>query len=209
VKVIGFVGSPRKDGNTDVLVQQVLNGVSAAGAETRIFYLNELNIKGCQGCNACKVNDKCALQDDMTALYDEIAEADGLVLGSPVYLSYLSGQTKCFLDRWYALLAADYTSKLKQGKKIVLVYAQANPDGELYRQSFASLSEFLNCCGIEVLDTLVAAGVGEAGAVTNDDAFMKNARETGERLVKVIKMAHVFKKPDAVSGPSKGKRNRT
>ena len=54
MKIIGFVGSPRKNGNTDVLVQQVLRGASIAGAETKVFYLNELNIKGCQDCDYCK-----------------------------------------------------------------------------------------------------------------------------------------------------------
>lgn len=104
MKVIGIVGSPRKNGNTDILVQQVLRGASTAGAETKIFYLNEMNIKGCQDCNNCKDNDHCAQQVDMTLLYDEISETDGIVIGSPIYMSNVSSQTKAFMDRCYALI---------------------------------------------------------------------------------------------------------
>lgn len=117
MKVIGFVGSPRKNGNIDVLVQQVLQGASAAEAETKIFYLNELDFKGCQGCNFCKVNNRCGLQDDMTSLYDEIANAGAIVIGSPVYIGQVSGQTKLFLDRWYAFMNPDFSTRLEKGKK--------------------------------------------------------------------------------------------
>lgn len=209
MKVVGFVGSPRKDGNTDVLVQQVLQSASATGAETRIFYLNELSIQGCQGCDHCKVHDGCKLQDDMTPLYKEIIDSDGIVLGSPVYLSQVSGQTKIFLDRCYALLNADYSSKLPQVKKTLLVFCQANPDGERYSQTLAGLAAFLSSGGLEVQDTLIASGLREAGSATGDGALMQKAREMGEKLAKDLKMAQFFKKPDAVSGPSKAKRNKT
>lgn len=206
MKFVGFVGSPRKAGNTDLLVQQVLHGASSGGAETKVFYLNELNIKGCQGCNDCKTGDKCSLQDDMTPLYDELAEADGIVIGSPIYMSYVSGQTKIFLDRCYALLNPDFSTRLKKGKKAVLVLPQANPDGERYNQAIAGLSDILGVAGLEIEDVIIAAKVAEAGAVAQEEAVMRKAKDAGERLAKVIKMACLVKKPDVVSGPSKFKR---
>lgn len=184
MKVIGFVGSPRKNGNIDVLVQQVLQGASAAEAETKIFYLNELDFKGCQGCNFCKVNNRCGLQDDMTSLYDEIANAGAIVIGSPVYIGQVSGQTKLFLDRWYAFMNPDFSTRLEKGKKAALIFSQANPNAEHFGKSFASLVELLGLSGMEIQDTLVASGVREAGVVAGDKALMQKAQALGEQLVK-------------------------
>jgi len=184
MKVIGFVGSPRKNGNTDLLVQQVLQGAVAAGAESKVFYLNDLNFRGCQGCGSCKVNDKCIQQDDMTALYEEINEADAIILGSPVYMWQISGQTKLFIDRLYAFISPDFSSRLKKGKQAVLIFSQGNPDSNLFRQSFASLGEILKLGGLELKDTLVASGVVEAGEVAKNEALMQKARALGEQLVK-------------------------
>ena len=62
MKVTGFVGSPRKNGNTDCLVQKMLEGASTKGAETQIVYLNDLNIKECQACMKCKTEKlRCAV----------------------------------------------------------------------------------------------------------------------------------------------------
>lgn len=182
MKVIGFVGSPRKKGNTDILVQQVLHGANAVGAETKIFYLNELNYKGCQGCNYCKTNINCRIEDDMTYLYKEIAGADVIVIGSPVYMWQISGQTKLFLDRWYAFINSDYSVKLKKGKKAVLVFSQGEPDRECFRKSFDDLASLLNIAGIETQDILVAPGFTEAGAVAADKSIMRKAQTIGKQL---------------------------
>jgi len=183
MKVVGFVGSPRKKGNTDLLVQQVLRGASEAGAETRVFYLNELNFKGCQGCFSCKVNDRCRLQDDMTTLYDEIASADGIVIGSPVYMWNITGQTKLFLDRFYAFLNPDYSCRLKGGKKAALVFSQGNPDAGLFKHCFESMAGLLNAAGMELQSTLVASGVLEPGVVAGNEVLMEKALALGKQLV--------------------------
>lgn len=184
MKVIGFVGSPRKKGNTDVLVRQVLQGAAEAGAETKIFYLNDLKFKGCQHCGFCRVNDRCGLQDEMTSLYDEIAGADGLVIGSPVYMGQVNGQTKLFLDRWYAFMNSDFSSRLAKGKKAVLVSPQGNPDGELFRQNLDYTAQGLQFLGLEVEETLIAPGLQEPGAVVKDETLMQKARAFGNRLGK-------------------------
>jgi len=185
MKVIGIVGSPRKNGNTDILVQQVLKGASAAGAETKIFYLNELNFQGCQGCGTCKVNGRCRLQDDMTPMYNEMYVADAVVLGSPVYSWYVTGQTKLILDRCSAFLNPDFSSRLGKGKKAALVFSQGDPDRERFRRCFDDLVKMLVLVGLEIQDTLIASGVNEAGVVVNDEALMQKAQIIGEQLCEV------------------------
>jgi len=182
MKVVGFIGSPRKNGNTDILVQQVLEGASAAGAETKVFYLNDLKFKGCQHCGYCRVHDKCGLQDDMTSLYEEINSADGIVIGSPVYMFNITGQAKLFLDRWYAYLSPDYSSRLAKGKKAALVFAQGNADVNRFRQNLETIAQGLGFLDIDVQGTLLAPGLLEPGAVVNDEILLQQARDLGNRL---------------------------
>ena len=93
MKVIGFNGSPRKNANTATLVETVLKGAASKGAETRLVNLNELNMRGCQGCEVCtKEPGQCAYEDDLTPLLEELKECDAIVLGSPIYWFRVSAQ---------------------------------------------------------------------------------------------------------------------
>ncbi|MGB9826100.1 MAG: flavodoxin family protein, partial [Desulfofundulus sp.] len=90
MKVVGIIGSPRRGGNTETLVERVLAGAAAAGAETQVFRLNEMNIRGCQACYYCKEHGRCRQEDDMVQIYRALLEADGIVLGSPIYMGYVT-----------------------------------------------------------------------------------------------------------------------
>ena len=104
MKILGFVGSPREGGNTEILVKEVLKGADESGAETEIVYLNKLDIKPCQACMHCKSNNgECATDDDMQTIYNQLKESDAVVLGSPIYMWQMSAQTKLFTDRLYAV----------------------------------------------------------------------------------------------------------
>lgn len=184
MKIIGFVGSPRKNGNTDFLVQQILKGAAEEGAETKVFYLNDLNFKGCQGCNYCKEKGRCRQQDDMTPLYDEIASADGIIIGSPVYMGYMSGQTKLFIDRWYAFFQ-NPVSSLAQGKKVAFVFSQMTPDEALYLNTFTSIGQTLSALfGLELKDILVAGGMKDAETAQKNNELMQKALILGKQLAK-------------------------
>lgn len=159
MKIVGIVGSPRKQGNTAALVGEVLRGARDSGASDRLFYLNEMNIRGCQGCRACKKPDSmCVQKDDMTALYGEIKDADAVVIGFPVYFCQVTGQTKIFIDRLYAFLNADFTHKLGEKKKTVMIYSQGQPKPEMFQQSFDLNSGILSFVGLKVKETIVAEG---------------------------------------------------
>jgi len=185
MKVIGIVGSPRKNGNTNILVQQVLEGAAEAGAETRNFFLNEMNYRGCQGCNYCKEHEKCKLEDDLVEVFDDLATADGVVFGSPIYFSQFTGQMRLFLDRCFSLVNPDFSSRIPAGKKAVLVGAQGMPDPAafkgVYEEFGGQISRFL---GMEVKDTLIAAGCGAPGDAKGNAELMEKAKNTGLNLLK-------------------------
>ena len=182
MKVIGFVGSARKGGNTDVLVRKVLEGAAERGVETEVVYLYDLDIKDCTGCMTCKGAEGCPVQDDMQSLYPKIREADGVVLGSPIYMGFLTGQAKSFLDRWYAFLDANRQSRLPSGKRCVLALPQGQPDENLFAYVGMVLGRVFNLLGITDVKPLVAGGLRDIGEASQKQDLLSKAKEAGTEM---------------------------
>lgn len=104
LKAMFFNGSPRKNKNTANMLQSAMRGAEAAGAETELVQLYDIDFKGCKSCFACKLknskcNGICALKDDLRPVLERARQADILVLGSPVYYSYPTGVIRAFMER--------------------------------------------------------------------------------------------------------------
>jgi multimeric flavodoxin WrbA len=104
MKIIAVNGSPRKEWNTATLIKKALEGASAQGAQTELINLYELRYRGCISCFACKEKDgksygECVVKDDLTPVYKEMKSADAFILGSPIYLGSITGETQSFLER--------------------------------------------------------------------------------------------------------------
>lgn len=104
MKIIVVNGSPRKNWNTHILLNSALEGAQSAGAEAELIHLCDLNFMGCRSCFACKAKGSktlghCAYPDDLTPILQKIDTADGLILGSPIYLSEISSLMRAFLER--------------------------------------------------------------------------------------------------------------
>lgn len=118
MKVLGLVGSPRKGGNTDLLVSAVLEGAEKKKYVTEKVYLYPLDIAPCVDCRACKKGKlQCILKDGMKDLYTKLEEADAIVFGTPLYWYGPSGKMKLMIDR----LRPYIESKKLKGKRAVLV----------------------------------------------------------------------------------------
>jgi len=104
MKVILINGSPRKNWNTHQLLLEAERGAREAGAETELIHLFDLNFKDCRSCFACKrkgntTEGVCAIRDDLRPVYEKIADAEGLILGSPVYHGDMTGEAVSFVNR--------------------------------------------------------------------------------------------------------------
>ncbi|MCE7697574.1 MAG: flavodoxin family protein [Methanobacterium paludis] len=183
MKVVGFVGSPREGGNTEILVGEMLKGASEEGAETEIFNLNKMDIKPCQACQHCKGNNgECATDDDMQTIYKKIKEADAFVLGAPIYMWQMSAQAKLFTDRLYAFFMTGFEEKY--GKKdVALVFSQGNPDEKMFEGYINSTRDMFNFLGYNVKEVLSSNGNQAPGEVKNKEDVLKKARESGKNLV--------------------------
>jgi multimeric flavodoxin WrbA len=125
MKVVAFNGSPRKDGNTAILIRRVLKELEAEGIETEFIQLGGQQIHGCMACGTCKKvqNRECKIVNDNVNLYiQKMADADGIILGSPTYFSMMSPEMKALIDRTgYVAMANDHMFKRKVGAAVVAV----------------------------------------------------------------------------------------
>ena len=155
MKIIVINGSPRKDWNTATLLNKALEGAASQGAETELIHLYDLNYKGCISCFSCKLKDgksygKCAVQDALTPILGRIEEADGLILGSPIYLGAVTGEMRSFLERLvfpYLVYDAQRSSLFKKKLPVGLIYTMGVPENFIkemgYEQQF-KLMEMLS-----------------------------------------------------------------
>jgi multimeric flavodoxin WrbA len=104
MNVVGIVGSPRKDGNTEILMKEVLKVAGDAGCQTDMFLMSQKQVAPCDACGICFETGSCIVQDDMQELYALLERADAVIFGSPVYFGSVSAQTKAVMDRMFALL---------------------------------------------------------------------------------------------------------
>jgi multimeric flavodoxin WrbA len=104
MRLLGIACSPRKNGNTEILVKEALKATTEDRWETDLFLMSEKEVAPCDACGACFKTGACIIQDDMQELYKLMDQADGIIFGSPVYFGSVSAQAKAIMDRTFALL---------------------------------------------------------------------------------------------------------
>lgn len=181
--IVGIVGSPRKAGNVSCIVNQVLKGAADSGAKTKIHYLNDMDIRGCQSCRACIKKGICPTKDDMELILEDIKAADGVIIGSPVYIWQVSGQTKIFMDRMYPL--TDENHKPRYGsKKLVMVYTQAAPFKFMFRKYFRYMRKVFKDMGLKHFKDIIVPKCFEPEAAARNVKAMNKAYAVGKALAK-------------------------
>jgi multimeric flavodoxin WrbA len=126
MKVLGICFSPRKNGNSEILLREALKGSQECGAKTEFMSLRNKKIQPCIGCFKCKENGVCSQKDEMQDIYPKLEEADGLIFASPVYFYSLSGMGKVFLDRTFALRSPELRLMNKVGAAITVASSTGN-----------------------------------------------------------------------------------
>ncbi|MCP4542846.1 MAG: flavodoxin family protein [Chloroflexi bacterium] len=177
-RVLGIVGSPRRGGNTEILVDEVLRGAKEAGAQVEKVILSKLEIGPCRGCDACKKVGKCTQQDDMHALLEQMEHSQVWVLGTPVYWWGATAQFKAFLDRWYGV--QDRTMFV--GRRTILIIPLEDTENTA-RHTVGMFQDVLNYLKMEHLFTVVAPGVLDRGAVREHPGILAAAYQAGQKAI--------------------------
>ena len=112
MKVVGLSCSPRKGGNTEILVGEALGGAKEAGAEVELVSVVGKELKPCDGCWTCSETGKCHIKDDMPAIFEKLLGADGIIIGSPTYHRSVTAQTAAIIQRSVSLTGHRLQSKV-------------------------------------------------------------------------------------------------
>ncbi len=130
MKIIAINGSPRKNGNTGILLNKALEGAASNGAETEMLHLYDFNYKGCKSCFACKLINgnsygHCSINDEISPILKKINNSDAIILGSPIYLGSITGEMKSFMERLifpYLVYDENYSSLFPKKISVGLIY---------------------------------------------------------------------------------------
>ena len=177
--VVGVSCSPRKDGNTDIMVQQVLRAAGKTLARVEFLRIAEMEITPCDGCWTCAETGRCHIEDDMQTLYPKLRGANGIVVGSPVHMGYgVSGQAQVFFDRTLSL----WHQKLLRDKVGACIAVSNRRGGISVIRTIESL--FLT-------HRMIVAGYANGyglrpGDIRGDERAMGEASALGERLCDLI-----------------------
>ncbi len=185
MKAIGIVGSPRKNGNTEILARHTLKAIEEEGLETELIRLAGLDIKPCTACMACKKEERCPIKDDLFPIYTKMKEADAIILASPVYCGSATPEIKAVMDR--AGFIADFNGNVFERK-----VGGALSVGEREGQNFtlAQLNFWFHEVGCFVPGSAGGCPIGfgyEKGEVEKDEVGLKTAWKFGKNVAFLVK----------------------
>ncbi|SHJ34383.1 NADPH-dependent FMN reductase [Malonomonas rubra DSM 5091] len=153
MKIICLFASPRKQGNSTKLAKHFLDHAIAAGATVESYYLNDMQMRGCQACDACKKSkDYCVVGDDLQPVLKSVETADLLVFATPVYYGDVSAQLKPFIDRCYSFLkpgyiALDQPNRLLRPIPLLFILAQGHRDENAFADIIPRYQEIFGWTG--------------------------------------------------------------
>jgi len=189
-KVVGFSGSPRKNGNSDLLLKKIVSGVTDKNIPADCWNLTTFQFSGCIGCEQCRKTKICTgLKDDMSLIYPELLSSKGLVLVSPTHNYNITSWMKAFIDRFYCFYNFEknnrhsWSSQLSnQNRKAVLVAVCEQESVEDMGFTLEAMRLPLEALGYEVVGELAVFNVFDKAKVREQEQVMKDAYELGQKL---------------------------
>ncbi len=183
-QILGIIGSPRRNGNTDILVTKVLEGAKKEGAAVHSVFLNDLIIKECDGCHLCWKGKFCPKNDDMCNLYPKISASDVIIFGTPVYWYGPTALMKGFIDRFVYFNSPENRKQIK-GKSCVLVIPFEEETEKTVTPVITFFEKSFSYLEMNLVETMVIAGVSKRGEVLKLDTVLNKAAVLGHKLGKV------------------------
>ncbi len=188
MKSLGIAGSPRRGGNTDLLLAEVMRGAADKGAEIKTLFISDLDIAPCQHCDACFEAGECNIDDDMQLIYRELTTADRLVLASPLHFMGLTAQIKAMIDRCQSLWARKYKLNLpplgdRRPRKGLFISVGGQGKDNIFEPALATVKALFHSLDIDYSGKLLFSEIDEKGAITKHPDALKQAYLAGQRLV--------------------------
>ncbi len=184
-KVVGILGSPRRGGNSEILLDRCLNSAERNGAETEKFVLNSMKFIACQECAEITKDGRCKIKDDMQNIYPAVEQADAVVVASPVFFGSLSAQTKMMIDRFQCQWLGLYfykTYKIVKRKSGVFLCVAGTDRKDFFDNAKAIIKNFFVTAGASYKHELFCPLTDEKGSVNSHADCLERVEEIG-RLI--------------------------
>jgi multimeric flavodoxin WrbA len=182
-QIVMFNGSPRMDGNIATLINTIAQGARDNGAEVKVYTLFKMKFMACQSCFACRMQDDCAVHDELREALQKVKTADDIVVGSPIYMMQMTGPVKNMYDRFFPLM--DTECKPRFGiKKMITVYSQGMDDPQAFDSYFQYTAAMFPAFGFDLIDNIVCTGANDPESAENDAALKIRAYEAGKTLAR-------------------------
>ncbi len=181
-KILGIIGSPRRNGNTHVLVSKIVDGAEKQGFEKELVFLNDLKIEECNGCHSCWKTEKCVKRDDMSNnLYQKIIESSVIVFGTPVYWYGPTALMKGFIDRFVYFNSPQNREKIKNKRAIIAIPFEEE-DENTVAPVVTFFEKSLGFLEMRLVGKIVVPGVTLRGEVKDKTEIMEKAYQLGNTL---------------------------
>lgn len=195
VKILAVYGSPRRKGNTSLLLQEAVKGAREAGAEVQEVVLRDLKISPCLEIYGCKKAGRCAIQDDFQGLYDQLLACQGLMLASPIFFYSVSAHTKSMIDRCQSLWVKKYwieNSKMvirEPRRRGLFISVGATKGPRLFDGTLLTLRYFFDVLDMELWRSLLYRGLDFEGDILSHPEYLEEAGLAGAELVLAIRQS--------------------
>jgi hypothetical protein len=189
--LLALFGSPRKNGNTDLMMESFIDGaLSASSVEVQRVHIRDLKISGCLACGYCDEHGVCVQKDDMEKVYPLLDAAERIVIASPIFFYSLPGQAKLFVDRSQASYMRKY-KRLADGlqpstdpvRKGFFLCAGATRGKRLFDCAILTVRYFLDAIDVEYGGELCFRKIDEKGAITNHPTALDECAQAGRAFV--------------------------
>lgn len=188
MKLLAILGSPRRGGNAEVLLDKLIMAAQSTAADlvTEKIVLNGLKFSPCQECGGCERTGRCVLQDAMQDVYQKIFQADMVVIASPIFFGSLPAQVKAMIDRYQCRWVARYVLMEKEAprpKKGVLILVEGSTREDFFQNAESIVKNFFAVSNIKLTDKLYCPGLDKKAQVLEDLPCLKKAAALGEKLL--------------------------
>ncbi|MCP1661494.1 MAG: flavodoxin family protein [Methanocalculus sp. MSAO_Arc1] len=197
IRVLAFAGSPRRHGNSETLLDWVLDRMQQEQDTDVLKYaLTEITIAPCKGCNACEKLNTCVQKDDLVWVEEKILEADIIILSAPIFCMGIAAQAKALIDRAQVFRSRKYVLKLpvvpaeRKGKRIGIFLASAGQDWDfVFDAAVPSVKCLFNVIDVKNKDIryLMVNNVDEKGAVNDHPTAQKDARALADEVIATMR----------------------
>jgi len=194
-KILGVSGSPRKNGNSDVLLKKIISGATQENISSYSLNLTNINFQGCIGCEKCRKDKICTgLIDGMSLVYNQVISSRGLILVSPMHNYNITSWMKAFIDRLYCFYNFDnniprsWSSQLaNQDRKAVVVAVCEQENEEDMGFTIEAMKKPIEALGYEIVGELSIFRIFDKAKVKEDKTAIEKAHELGVKLAQSIK----------------------